>query len=137
MEKSVSHAVSTRVTNIILKAGDPRADIGRRLIEHMIRILTCIVHFMIFPLENSWITIFHSVICCSIISGFDLNWVGFFIITYFYSSSIWYCFFYVAHPFIIKMFQLYLWQEQVYKYFQITLALSVPDQVIPETRCVH
>ena len=31
----------------------------------------------IFPLENSWITIFHSVICCSIISGFDLNWVFF------------------------------------------------------------
>jgi hypothetical protein len=38
MEKSVSHAASTRVTNISQGAGGPRADIGRGLIQHVIRI---------------------------------------------------------------------------------------------------
>ena len=37
MAKSISHAVSTLVTNI-----------GQGLMQHVIRILTCIVHFIMF-----------------------------------------------------------------------------------------
>jgi hypothetical protein len=53
MAKSVSHTVSIRVTNISQRAVVSRADIGRELMQHVIQILTCIVHFHIFHLENS------------------------------------------------------------------------------------
>ena len=43
MSKSVAHAVSTREPYIT-----PRGDIGRGLIRHVIQILTCNVHYIIY-----------------------------------------------------------------------------------------
>ena len=43
MSKSVSHVVSTREPNIT-----PRGDIGWGLIQHVIQILTCNVHYIIY-----------------------------------------------------------------------------------------
>ena len=43
MSKSVSHAVSTREPYIT-----PRGDIDRGLIRHVIQILTCNVHYIIY-----------------------------------------------------------------------------------------
>ena len=48
MSKSVSYAVSTREPYIIPRATGPRGDIGRRLIWHVIQILTCNVHYIIY-----------------------------------------------------------------------------------------
>ena len=47
MSKSVSHAVSTREPYITPRATGPRGDIGRGLIQHVIQILTCNVHYII------------------------------------------------------------------------------------------
>jgi hypothetical protein len=48
MSKSVSHAVSTREPYITPRATGPRGDIGRGLIRHVIQILTCNVHYIIY-----------------------------------------------------------------------------------------
>ena len=48
MSKSVSHAVSTQEPYITPRATGPRGDIGRGLIRHMIQILTCNVHYIIY-----------------------------------------------------------------------------------------
>ena len=48
MSKSVSHAVSTREPYITTRATGPRGDIGRGLIQHVIQILTCNVHYIIY-----------------------------------------------------------------------------------------
>ena len=48
MSKSVSHAVSTRKHYLIPRATVQRADIGRGLIRHVIQILTCNVHYIIY-----------------------------------------------------------------------------------------
>jgi hypothetical protein len=48
MSKSVSHAVSTREPYITPRATGPRGDIGRGLIWHVIQILTCNVHYIMY-----------------------------------------------------------------------------------------
>jgi hypothetical protein len=48
MSKSVSHAVSTREPCITPRATGPRCDIDRGLIRHVIQILTCNVHYIIY-----------------------------------------------------------------------------------------
>ena len=48
MSKSASHAVSTREPYITPRATGPRGDIGRGLIWHVIQILTCNVHYIIY-----------------------------------------------------------------------------------------
>jgi hypothetical protein len=48
MSKSVSHAVSTREPYFTPRATGPRGDIGRGLIRHVIQILTCNVHYIIY-----------------------------------------------------------------------------------------
>ena len=46
--KNLLHAVSIRDSYIIPRATDPRSDIGRGLIQHVIQFLTCNVHFIIY-----------------------------------------------------------------------------------------
>ena len=61
MSKSVSHAVSTREPYITSRATGPRVDIGRGLIRHVIHILTCNVHYIIYfnhAFDNTCIQIF-------------------------------------------------------------------------------
>ena len=48
MSKSVSHAVSIREPCITPRATGPRCDIDRGLIRHVIQILTCNVHYIIY-----------------------------------------------------------------------------------------
>ena len=48
ISKFVSHAVSTREPYITPRATGPRGDIGRGLIRHVIQILTCNVHYIIY-----------------------------------------------------------------------------------------
>jgi hypothetical protein len=48
MSKSVSHAVLTREPYFTPRATGPRGDIGRGLIRHVIQILTCNVHYIIY-----------------------------------------------------------------------------------------
>ena len=48
MSKSVSHVVSTREPYITPRATGPRGDIDRGLIRHVIQILTCNVHYIIY-----------------------------------------------------------------------------------------
>jgi hypothetical protein len=48
MSKSVSHAVSTRESYITPRATGPKGDIGRGLIRHVIQILTCNGHYIIY-----------------------------------------------------------------------------------------
>ena len=48
MSKFVSDAVSTREPYITPRATGPRGDIGRGLIRHVIQILTCKVHYIIY-----------------------------------------------------------------------------------------
>ena len=48
MSKSVLHAISTREPYITPRATSPRGDIGRGLIWHVIQILTCNVHYIIY-----------------------------------------------------------------------------------------
>ena len=56
MSKSVSHAVSTREPYITPRSTGPRGDIGWGLIRHVIQILTCNVHYIIY--FNQWIELF-------------------------------------------------------------------------------
>ena len=101
MAKSISHAVSTRVTNISQRAEIPRADIGRGLMQHIMRILTCIVHFIIYYIwrihdkpfftqlfDTAWAT--------------ELIWIVHFIIYFYSNQHMILIFFYVN-----KIFQLY------------------------------
>ena len=48
MSKSVSHAVSTRESYNTPRATGPRGDIGQGFIRHVIQILTCKVHYIIY-----------------------------------------------------------------------------------------
>ena len=48
MSKSVSHVVSIREPCITPRATGPRCDIDRGLIRHVIQILTCNVHYIIY-----------------------------------------------------------------------------------------
>jgi hypothetical protein len=48
MAESVSYAVSSRETNIIQGAFRPEGWYWSRLIRHMIRILPCFIHFIIY-----------------------------------------------------------------------------------------
>ena len=48
MSKSLSHAVSTREPYITPRATGPTGDIGRGLIWHVIQILTCNVHYIMY-----------------------------------------------------------------------------------------
>ena len=48
MSISVSHAVSTRESYITQRATGLRGDIGRGLMRHVIQILTCNVHYIIY-----------------------------------------------------------------------------------------
>ena len=48
MSKSIVHAVSIREPYITPRANGPGNDIGRGLIRHVIQILTCNVHYIIY-----------------------------------------------------------------------------------------
>ena len=58
MSKSVSHDVSTRGPYITPRVTGPRGNIGGGLIRHVIQILTCNVHYVIYfnhAFDNTYI----------------------------------------------------------------------------------
>ena len=62
MSKSVSHAVPTREPYITPRTTGPRGDIGRGLIRHVIQILTCNVHYIIYfnhAFDNTFVHLFY------------------------------------------------------------------------------
>ena len=61
MLKFASHAVSTRKPYITPRSSDSRGDMGLGLIRHVIQILTCNVHYIIYfnhAFDNTCIQIF-------------------------------------------------------------------------------
>ena len=111
MATSVSYAVSIRITNIGQRVGGPRANIGRGLIQNAIRILTCIVHFIIYILSGEFMT---NHFLLSYLIHHEL-WVLYqlFFTSYISNeaaSDI--DFVFAAHPFITKIFQQTLFSEK-------------------------
>jgi hypothetical protein len=127
MAKSISYNISTWETNISQRTRGPSADIGQRLIQHVIQFLTHCSPNHIFHLENSWLTIFHSVIWHSMSYGFDMN-CSFHHIFLLKQHMI--IFFYVVHLFIIKNISaIFMTRNFFYFYLFGFESSSAPDKL--------